>query len=407
LNREKLLSIFCLGFLVIVNDGLAIEFGQIELVSISRINSWTLVSDVFLSDPKVWLHDPALSDDDRPTVTCIADGTAHPMPWTNVWDAFTFPLSDNIEPPESATPQDPSYFNDKAFSWTAVDESTDLTATGTVSGIRDVPLSSNLTITGDPLQPTISWSNPDENLDAYRVRLYEKAGDGSLVLLKQSDDIQGTTYTVPDEARLEYGKNYIIRVEARDYEYFGLSGDLPYTDFQGKVLNRSNAEADIPFTPSDGAAEGNTLEMTTGSPIGASLTVDTPSIAFNVEFDYRFTTTDGYLDVYLNGIQIGTRLTAPDTVNDEFLHAILQVDNTSLYNLNAVALLFQLNGPTGISILLDNVAYSFFDDSQMQFLLQQNGGFNAGLESWTASGGGTLSIQSTQSRGPWRWWYSG
>ena len=380
---KKLFKIVLFSLLLSNGNCLAVEFNQIELVSISRIDSWTLVSDVWLEKNTA----------DR-SVNVVANDVFHDMPLTTVWNTWDFYLSENITPGGNT----PEYLNGKTFTWTAVDNGVDpaqeISATGTVSGIREVPLSTNLTITGDPLTPTLTWANPDNNLDAFRVRLYEKLGDGSVSLVKQWDDTSDMNFTIPP-GFMEFGKNYIIRVEARDYEHFDLSGDLPVSfDGQARVLNRSNAEADIPFTPSEGAAEGDALEMTTGSPIGASLTVDTPGSAFNVEFDYRFTTTDGYLDVFLNGLQIGTRLEAPDTLGSGFLHAILQVDDESLYGLDDVSLLFQLNGLTNSSILLDNIAYSFFDNSQMQFFLAQDGDFEDGLGSWQGIGEGTISTKN-------------
>ena len=380
---KNLFKIVLFSLLLSNGNCLAVEFHQIELVSISRIDSWTLVSDVWLEKNTA----------DR-SVNVVANDVFHDMPLTTVWNTWDFYLSENITPSGNT----PEYLNGKTFTWTAVDNGVDpaqeISATGTVSGIREVPLSTNLTITGDPLTPTLTWANPDNNLDAFRVRLYEKLGDGSVSLIKQWDDTSDMNFTIPP-GFMEFGKNYIIRVEARDYEHFDLSGDLPVSfDGQARVLNRSNAEADIPFTPSEGAAEGDALEMTTGSPIGASLTVDTPGSAFNVEFDYRFTTTDGYLDVFLNGLQIGTRLEAPDTLGSGFLHAILQVDDESLYGLDDVSLLFQLNGLTNSSILLDNIAYSFFDNSQMQFFLAQDGDFEDGLGSWQGIGEGTISTKN-------------
>ena len=385
---KNLFKIVLFSLLLSNGNCLAVEFHQIELVSISRIDSWTLVSDVWLEKNTA----------DR-AVYVVADGVSHDMPLTTVWNTWDFYLSENITPGGNT----PEYLNGKTFTWTAVDNGVDpaqeISATGTVSGIREVPLSTNLTITGDPLTPTLTWANPDNNLDAFRVRLYEKLGDGSVSLIKQWDDTSDMNFTIPP-GFMEFGKNYIIRVEARDYEHFDLSGDLPVSfDGQARVLNRSNAEADIPFTPSEGEAEGSALEMTAGSPVGASLTVDTPDAAFNVEFDYRFTTTDGYLDVYLiddnmKYFQIGTRLVAPDPLSSEFIHAILQVDDETLYNQTSWQLLFEFNGPHGVGLLIDNVVFSFFNNSQMQFLLTQDGDFEDGLGSWQGIGEGTIGTRS-------------
>ena len=257
---RKLFAVFLLGLLLISNNGLAVNFSQIELVSgNSGPDNWWLRSDIFHSG----------GEKSGEQMTCIADDIAYPMPLTPVvGGAIWLHLTDPIVPPEGATPHDPSYFNGKLFSWTLDDGQTTISANGHPTGIRLVPLSSNLTITGDPLQPTLTWSNPDGKLDGFRMRLYERQSDGTLYMKKQWNDITDTAFTVTEDARLEYGKQYVIRVEARDYSDFPLDG-LPdgHPYLKGKVLKRSNTEADIPFTPSQGSAEGNVLEMTSGSPI--------------------------------------------------------------------------------------------------------------------------------------------
>lgn len=96
------------------------------------------------------------------------------------------------------------------------------------------------------------------------------------------------------------------------------------------------------------------VQLTTGSPIVLSTQVNTPSGTFYVIFDYQFTTTTGTLDVLLDGASIGM-LDAPDPATGTWDTQHLVVDDGDLMGLADTPLAFELDGPTGSQVLLDNV----------------------------------------------------
>ena len=95
-------------------------------------------------------------------------------------------------------------------------------------------------------------------------------------------------------------------------------------------------------------------QLTTGSPVVLSQLIDTPAGPFYVVFDYQFITTTGTLDVLLDGTSIGT-LDAPDPATGTWDTENLVVDDDALKDLTQVPLSFELDGPTGSQVLLDNV----------------------------------------------------
>ncbi len=104
--------------------------------------------------------------------------------------------------------------------------------------------------------------------------------------------------------------------------------------------------------------DGNFVaKLTTGSPVTLSQTIDTPTTGpVSLDFDYLFETTTGVLDVFLNGDLLGT-LNAPGTLESDFQSASFAID-PSLLNLTGVDLTFEMDGPTGSVVFIDNVELS-------------------------------------------------
>jgi len=126
-------------------------------------------------------------------------------------------------------------------------------------------------------------------------------------------------------------------------------------------------------------------QLTTGSPVSLSQTVDTPADPFYLAVDYDFETLTGEVAVVLNGVELGTIL-APDPLQDGFQTTNYLVDGP-LLNLADVELSFQLDGPTGSTVLLDNISFAGV----------VNGDFQSGdLTGWTADSGDGLVVAVTE-----------
>lgn len=347
---KKLCTLFFLAFLFISGNAFAVEFSEIGFTSATWSgNYWALESHVVLND-----YNSSVT-----TVSASTDGNTYLMPHDSIWGGYLDAYFGRVVP-SGGTPT-PEDFNGVEFTWTVVVDGTEaLSAKGTIpeNAIRAVPLMDKLSITGNPLNPTLSWSNPDLSSSLYyRVRLF----DTSMTWLAQWDTT-ASTFTFPDNT-LNPGSDYIIRVEARDDVAFTLTGDLPtgYTPWSA-VINRSNTE--FPFAATEATAEGNVLELTTGSPVSVSQDIGPlTGGVFNVEFDYLFTTSTGFLDVFLDGESIGTTLHATSEIGSEFLHGIFHVDDPLLKD-QTVLLMFQLDTPPEFQsqILIDNILFSWLSD---------------------------------------------
>ena len=124
------------------------------------------------------------------------------------------------------------------------------------------------------------------------------------------------------------------------------------------------------------------VTMTTGSPVTLSQTVNTPAAAFNLEFDYLFTTVTGELKVLLDGVVLNT-IPAPAVVGTDFTTANIPVNNAALLNRNDIVLEFRLDGPTRSSVRLDNIVFPGLI----------NGDFQTGnLTGWNTAASGTGSV---------------
>jgi probable HAF family extracellular repeat protein len=128
--------------------------------------------------------------------------------------------------------------------------------------------------------------------------------------------------------------------------------------------------------------------LTIASTAGISQAVSTPDTDFDFAFDYRFQTTTGTLTVNLDGTPL-TSLTAPGVVNDAFATETILIDG-SLLSLTDVTLEFILEGPTGSSLVIDNI---MFPDLP-------NGSFLLGLNDWQSVGNvGTVVIPESATLG--------
>jgi len=120
-------------------------------------------------------------------------------------------------------------------------------------------------------------------------------------------------------------------------------------------------------------------QMVTASPVGLSQIVETPAAGFEFVFDYQFLTTTGVLDVLLDGVSLGT-IGAPATLASGFATASLAVDN-ALLNQTDVVLEFVLDGPSGSTLLLNDI----------EFPELQNGDFQrGGILGWTTTANGSV-----------------
>jgi hypothetical protein len=235
MKRSCILVLFV--FFITVGNSFALEFNQIELVSSNwgRTN-WNLSTDVFLQHG----NDPAVS-------YYVNDTGPYPMLLTSVFGgAFRFYLDDVSARFPGSVPSD---FNGDTFQWVASEQDESLSAMGVASGIRQVPVSTNILITGDPEHPTISWTNVDTSLDDYNIRLF----DGTGTLLQQWPvPFSLEPFFTFSDVTLQSGANYRIRVEARDFEYFQLyDDDENELALNARVLNRSNAEIPYWYGPED------------------------------------------------------------------------------------------------------------------------------------------------------------
>jgi len=269
---KKACALGLLLFLLTATNSFAVTFSSVEIFSSNSAgNNWQLGTDLFVNG--------AVS----PTVTYYinSDGP-YPMPFTSVWAGSLWLYLDDICARYSDTI--PSDFNGDTFTWTVADTENNLYATGVASGIRQVPLSRGLTLSGDPYHPTLSWSNSDPALDSYNIRLFDATGallGQWSVPLSSNPSFTFTAFT------FELGKSYTIRVEAQDFVYFDLVDDSGNPlSLKGRVLNRSNSEIQYSVGVSFNFIEvysNNDEEY--GWVLGTSLILNhpsTPTVAYSV-----------------------------------------------------------------------------------------------------------------------------
>lgn len=138
------------------------------------------------------------------------------------------------------------------------------------------------------------------------------------------------------------------------------------------VLRRPGPAAPPPPPPPPAVAN-IALQMVTGSPSGVLQSVNTPDSAFELAFDTLFETTTGTLEVSLADEILAT-INAPGTLAPGFTTNSVLIDQASLLNLSGADLEFVIDGPTGSSVLIDNIVFPGLT----------NGDFQSGnLDGWT------------------------
>ena len=105
----------------------------------------------------------------------------------------------------------------------------------------------------------------------------------------------------------------------------------------------------------DPHAAGNwAVELATGSPVTLSQSVDTPALAFWLEFDYEFTATDGFLAISLGGLSLDT-LYAPAALVGGWTSYKLLVNDPALIGLTNATLALTLDAASVSQVRLDNI----------------------------------------------------
>jgi len=215
-------------FLFTAGNCFAVKFNQIDLYSSNWGGSnWGLGTDLFL--------DEAVSA--TVTYSVNTDGP-YSIPLTSVYGGtLSLYLDDTTLRYPGKTPSD---FNGDTFIWTVTDTGNDLYATGVASGIRPIPLSTGLTLSGDAYHPTISWYNSDPALDDYSIKVFSASG---ALIYQWAIPVSSNPSFTFSGFTFELGKTYKIRIEARDFESFDLyDGSGNPLSLHAGVNNRSNSE---------------------------------------------------------------------------------------------------------------------------------------------------------------------
>ncbi len=104
-------------------------------------------------------------------------------------------------------------------------------------------------------------------------------------------------------------------------------------------------------------------QFTAYSPGGMTQIVDTPSGPFFVLFDYGWTAVptpedmDAIFTVYIDGVAVGT-LVSPDAPDTDWQQGEFAVFDAGLWELIGVELGLEVDGPTGSSLVVDNLQFS-------------------------------------------------
>ena len=230
---KRIISITLLAFLFLTGNCFALNFISVEVVSENRqIDGWYFGANLVASPPSS-SYDASVSFESGTTST-----STYPLTYID-WLSLAVYDAGKLS-------GDPTSYDGKQVTWTLSGVTETISATGMVpiicpagacfNPIRQVALSTDFTATGDPLHPTISWHNPDKQIQYYRVRLL----DSSNRLLWQSanlpyNDLQygeNPTYTIPQydpnyPARgydLQPGVEFVFRIEAREQWWFPVTG---------------------------------------------------------------------------------------------------------------------------------------------------------------------------------------
>jgi hypothetical protein len=226
--------------------------------------------------------------------------------------------------------------------------------------------------------------NRSDRIDCFKIDL---RGDPNQIRLKFAKNNAASNVITGSFTYLKNGAEISTTVFPNTDTIFN-GGTFPVTDpppFGGTSFppeQHTRVQLDAFLIP--GAALRKFVTMTTGSPVTLSQTVNTPAAAFNLEFDFLFTTVTGQLTVLLDGVALGF-VTAPSVVGSSFTTASMPVNIPGLLNRTGINLEFLLDGPTGSTVRVDNIVFPGLI----------NGDFQAGnLTGWNtaASGSGSIGV---------------
>lgn len=224
--------------------------------------------------------------------------------------------------------------------------------------------------------------NRSDRIDCFKIDL---RGDPNQIRLKFAKNNAASNVITGSFTYLKNGAEISTTVFPNTDTIFNGGVFPPGDPLEGTVIaaeQHTRVQLDAFLIP--GPALRKFVTMTTGSPVTLSQTVNTSAAAFNLEFDFLFTTVTGQLTVLLDGVALGF-VTAPSVVGSSFTTASMPVNLPGLLNRTGVNLEFLLDGPTGSSVRLDNIVFPGLI----------NGDFQAGnLTGWNtaASGSGSIGV---------------
>jgi len=175
----------------------------------------------------------------------------------------------------------------------------------------------------------------------------------------------------PPELKLQAGQNITCDVVAPAVANGGFTPSNPADPtnppdpqhpFAGWTMFGPDQSVTAVQNPFD-LPENYVPQFTAWSPGGMTQVVDTPEGPFYVVFDVAWTSVpgagedDATFSILIDGVAIGT-LTSPDVPDTDWQEGSFRVANPSLWELSDVELQLSIDGPTGSSLLLDNLEFS-------------------------------------------------
>ena len=179
---KRICSITLLAFLFLAGNCFALNFISVEVISENRqADGWYFGANL-VANPPSSSYTASVSFESGTSNT-----STYPLTYID-WLSLAVYDAGKLR-------GDPASYDGQQVTWTLSGVSETISATGMVpiicpvgacfNPIRQVALSTDITATGDPLHPTISWHNPDAQIQYYRVRLL----DSSNRLLWQSANL--------------------------------------------------------------------------------------------------------------------------------------------------------------------------------------------------------------------------
>lgn len=229
-----------------------------------------------------------------------------------------------------------------------------------------------------------SGGNLNAGDDLFRLRVIKTSTSGNqIVSFSEFDSTSGASVITPIGSDLTDFNNQQILLRLRtdgrtnptsnavfaDYAYVNggvdiTSGPTP-AGLTFYSLGQVNGFSNELFTRAEYSFlqrvdELNFGALTAGSPtsISQEVTVGTGLSEINVSFNYRFETTTGSFEVFLDGVQVGTTILAPGIFDPAFTSVMLTIDDpTTLLALEGITtdLMFTVDGSPGSKILIDNI----------------------------------------------------